>query len=190
MILKNVLNDLSPLIHHANHQRSINTSAILYAAPLRKKKVVNPLTTKKQFERKVRRLEKEIARLESVPPKLKPILEYQLPPDVTNELDQRKRTQTDPICHQLLSHYLKIWSIYKGLERKREMEWICFVSDAQSKALKLLQRDYPDLYEKAVQIDPKLIPYRVDVMKKHTPPNPNYKCIDGIKTDITKEWKL
>lgn len=173
--------------------RSIHLSAISYAEPLRKKKIINPLTTKKQFERKVRRLEREINRLQAVPLKLKPILEQQLPPHVVRELDQRQRSITAEErtkLHRMIIYLNKIWSIYKGLETREEMRRIKSVVDAQQKAMDILERDYPDLYKKAIEIDPNLIPYQVMNVKKHTAPNPSYQCPDGREQDTTKEWRL
>ncbi|XP_075675733.1 mitochondrial ribosomal protein L40 [Dermatophagoides pteronyssinus] len=174
--------------------RSIHLSIISYASPLRKKKIVNPLTTRKQFERKVRRLEREINRLESIPLKLKPILEQQLPPNVVRELNERKRTITNDERNQLdkMHVYLnKILSIYRGIETREEMRLIKLAVDSQQKALNILQRDYPELYSEAIQIDHNLIPYQINNVKKHTTPNPSsYKCPDGRQQDITKEWRL
>ncbi|XP_017489395.1 PREDICTED: 39S ribosomal protein L40, mitochondrial-like, partial [Rhagoletis zephyria] len=102
-------------------ERGLHVTSPAFAEPLRKKKAIDPSTTKKQYERKVRRLEKEINKLESIDPKLKPILELQLPPQVKKELDARKRSEVDKNIHSLLNAYLKVWSIYKTIETKSEL---------------------------------------------------------------------
>lgn len=171
-------------------QRFIHSTCINYSAPLRKKKVINPLTHKKQFERKVRKLEKEIKRLEAIPPKLIPILELQLPPKVIKELDDRKRKDVKTIDDKIINQYNKVWAIYRQIESNQEMKYIKKVASTQDKALNLLKNNYPDLYQEAIQLDPNLIPFKIEIVKKHTPPIASYKCPDGKATDITKEWKL
>lgn len=171
-------------------KQSLHMTNPNYASPLRKKKVVNPLTTKKQYDRKVRRLEREISKLQSIEPKLKPILELQLPPQVKKDLDSRLRKEIDQTSHNLLNSYLKVWSIYKSIETQSELEHIHEAAKSQEKALHLLRRDYPELYSAAIEIDPKLIPYTVDNVKKETPPLESYNCPDGKEYDITKEWRL
>ncbi|KAH9403952.1 39S ribosomal protein L40, mitochondrial [Tyrophagus putrescentiae] len=171
-------------------ERGLHVTSPAFAEPLRKKKAIDPSTTKKQYERKVRRLEKEINKLESIDPKLKPILELQLPPQVKKELDARKRSEVDKNIHSLLNAYLKVWSIYKTIETKSELYHIANAARAQEGALNVLKRDYPKLYTAAIQIDPSLLPYTVLNVKKDTPPADSYTCPDGKEVDITKEWKL
>lgn len=171
-------------------ERSLHLTTPVYSTPLRKKKVANPLTTKKQFERKLRRLEREINKLESIDPKLKPILELQLPPQVKKDLDSRKRKEDDQVSHNLLNSYLKVWSIYRTIETQAELHHIRNAASAQEKALSVLKQDYPHLYKAAIEIDPTLLPFTVVTVKKDTPPVDSYACPDGKEFDITKEWKL
>ncbi|KAI2803185.1 39S ribosomal protein L40, mitochondrial [Blomia tropicalis] len=171
-------------------ERNLHITAPAFAEPLRKKKIINPLTTKKQYERKLRRLEREISKLESIEPKLKPILELHLQPFVKKDIEARKRNETDQTNHKLLNAYLKIWSIYKTLETETELSQIRCAARAQERALSLLKRDYPQLYLEAIQIDPNLIPYTVTNIKKDTPPVESYNCPDGKEYDTTKQWKL
>jgi len=178
------------LLTQHQSQRTIFLTNPNFAEPLRKKKVVDPQTTKKQFERKVRKLEKAIKTLESQDPKLKPILEMQLPPQVKKELDVRKRQETDEMGHKMLKAYLRVWSIYKSLESEKEIKAIQTAASAQEKALDVLKRDYPDLYNAAIQLDPNLIPYTVNNVKKDTPPADSYTCPDGKEYDTTKAWRL
>lgn len=170
-------------------QRGIHLSRPLFAEPLRKKKQVSPLVTKKQYERKIRRLEREINKLESIPLKLKPILELQLSPQILKELDARTRKEKDEDAKRLLDSFYDAWCVYKFAESVTEMKSIVSVRNAQKRALNAL-KSYPDLYEQAIQVDPELIPFKVDNIKKHTPPIENYNCPDGNEFDITKEWKL
>lgn len=171
-------------------ERGLHVTSPAFAEPLRKKKAVDPGTTKKQYERKVRRLEKEISKLESIDPKLKPILELQLPPQVKKNLDSRKRPETDKNSHNLLNAYLKVWAIYKSIETKSELKHIANAAKAQEAALNVLKREYPELFNAAIQIDTSLLPYTVFNVKKDTPPTDSYTVPDGREQDITKEWKL
>lgn len=171
-------------------ERCLHVTSPAFGAPLRKKKAVDPGTTKKQYERKVRRLEKEINKLESIDPKLKPILELQLPPQVKKGLDSRRRPEADKISHSLLNAYLKVWAIYKNIETKSELQHIANAAQSQEGALNALKREYPELYNAAIQIDTSLLPYTVHNVKKDTPPTDLYTCPDGKEMDVTKEWKL
>lgn len=182
--------ELATRINQIISSRAIHQSAVVFASPLRKKKQINPLITKKQFERKIRRLEREIAKLEAISLKLKPILELQLPPYILKEIEKRSREEKDEKAEQLLQSYYNAWSVFKSIERQNELKNIGTVRNAQKRALDLLQRDYPQLYHEAIQLDPELIPFKVDVVKKDTPPVDSYHCPDGREQDITKEWKL
>lgn len=175
-------------------RRSFHVSSIDFASPLRKKKVVNPLTSKKQYDRKVRRLEREIARLSALKPTLKPILELKLPTNVAKEIEARTRAvdAEQQQAQTLLRYYLKLWSDYQSLEATNELRQIAAMTRSQEKALKLLRDEYPELYQQAVALDQQLIPYTVagSSIRKETPPNPQYRCPDGKATDTTKLWKL
>ena len=173
-----------------NSCRGIATSSVCFAEPLRKKKVVNPATTKKQYDRKVRKLEREIRVLENAKPKLKPILELQIPLQVKREIDARIRSDGDEVAQKLLNSYFKVWSIYKSLEGEAELRHIKNCVRAQENALKVLKSDYPELYKEAVQLDQNLIPFQVTEVRKETPAVENFSCPDGKQQDITKEWKL
>ena len=56
--------------------------------------------------------------------------------------------------------------------------------------MNLLKKDYSELYNSAIQLDPELIPYTVFNVKKDSPPSESYNCPDGNETDTTKQWKL
>ena len=170
--------------------RRLHLTSHCYAEPLRKKKTIDPLVAKKQFERKIRKLEREIYKLQSIEPKLKPILEQQLPPQVLKDYENRVRKETDQSIPKLMKSFLKVWCIYKNLETQSELKYIRAVAQSQEKTMNLLKKDYSELYNSAIQLDPELIPYTVFNVKKDSPPSESYNCPDGNETDTTKQWKL
>jgi large subunit ribosomal protein L40 len=148
--------------------RGLFTTSYLFAEPLRKKKRIDPQVLKRRTERKLRKLEKEIRRLESTKKQLKPIIE------ANNELKRMT----------------KLWSIYKSEERVTELKSIKSMVYSQNRALNELRKESQELYESAISVDNDLMPFKVEDVKKETPKIDNYETPDGRITDLTKQWTM
>lgn len=67
------------LITHLTIQRTIHATGVLCAEPLKKKKRIDPSVLKARDERRKKKLEKQIRRLEKNARQLKPIDEMEVP---------------------------------------------------------------------------------------------------------------
>lgn len=186
-LIKTVFKDIVMQQH-----RGLFTTSQLCAEPLRKKKRIDPLVLKQKTERKMRKLEREIRFLEKGPKQLKPIVELDLPPQIIKEIHLRKRNQAEinKSAEYELKTLMSLYSIYISAQEKLLIRSIKSVVGAQKKALKHLKMSSPHLYDASISIDDNLIPYKVDDVKKETPPISGYQPPDGKQQDITKEWKM
>ena len=88
MINRNLLSSAASIFSVRNALlRSIHTTAINYAAPTKAKKKVDPLMDKIKEDRKRRRFEKVIDKLEKFKLQLKPINEYESERRILKELE-------------------------------------------------------------------------------------------------------
>lgn len=72
---------------HSSQPRYIQATAVLCAEPLKKKKKLDPAVIKARDDRKKKKLEKQIRRLEKNARQLKPIDELEVP---LHLIDERK----------------------------------------------------------------------------------------------------
>lgn len=172
--------------------RLIHTSQAMFAEPLKKKKKLDVQVLKMRVERKIRKTEKEIRKLMKQPKQLKPVEEYQLPIPVLKELDKRKRavTEEDKRVLEDMEKLTRIWISYKAEERRQEQIQLRKIVKAQEKALAILKLESPELYKAALEIDEDFLPFVDDHIIKETPRIDGYNPPDGIKTDVTKVWKM
>jgi len=170
--------------------RGIFTTSYLLAEPLKKKKRIDPQVLKKREDKKVRKLEREIQRLERTPKQFKPIVELQLAPQITRQLSERLRQHVDTEAYEELQRMTKLWSIYRCEQRLAELKSIKSMVRSQKKALDVLREESPELYSSAISIDHNLIPLKTHFVKKETPKAEEYMAPDGRQTDVTKQWTM
>lgn len=173
--------------------REISTTNALYAEPPRKKRRIDPAVLRSRVERKIKKAEREIAKLENEPRQLIPILEYQLTNSEIRDLNSRPgRTLRDVgLDEGALMAAQKLWSFYRLEQSRMEKISIRRVERAQNRALETLRELDEDLYNKTVAMDEtSLIPYLSSHIRKETPPNPNYTPPDGHIKNISKEWVM
>ena len=177
-------------LKHNLQTRYIFTTSCLSAEPLKKKKRIDPQLLKRREDRKIRKLEKEIRRLELTPKQLKPIIEMQLTPQIIKELPQRQRQEVHSEAEQQLQRMIKLWSIYRSEQRICELKSIKSVVKSQKKALEVLREESSQHYSSAISIDENLIPFESDFVKKETPEVEQYVGPDGRRNNITKQWTM
>ncbi|XP_055903569.1 39S ribosomal protein L40, mitochondrial [Eupeodes corollae] len=177
--------------------RSINTSSVLnvhatpalFAEPLKKKKKIDPQIIKQREERKKKKIEKQIRRLEKNARQLKPIEELDIPIELIDEKSQRTRAITiTPEVLEQRATLNKQWAAYKHKEKVADFQIIDRVLQFQMKALDELRKESEELYLEAVQPDSKLLPINI-TGPVSTPPIENYPSPDGEYVHLTKNWE-
>ncbi|RWS01957.1 39S ribosomal protein L40-like protein, partial [Dinothrombium tinctorium] len=157
---------------------------------MKKKKKMDPMQFKLKVERKVKKLEKEIRKLSKTKPQLKPLIEYQLPPEILKDLNTRKRKEAGlEEAEEQMSKIAYLCNVYRSEQVKQEMHSFRNMVRSQSKALKELRECSEQLYQAAISIDQNLIPFSDLKSVKLTPAVKDYTPPDGRKHDITKQWK-
>jgi len=185
LVLKST-NKVSPI-------RGITTTPSLNAEPLKKRARMDPALLKIRVERKIKRCEREIEKLEKEPRQPIPILEYQNTSSVTRDLQARSGRTLEEVGLDkgILRSAHRMWGFYRGIQSRMERRSIRQVEQAQNRALETLKELDEQLYERTVSVDEvTLVPYLSSHIRKETPANPNYVPPDGRITDITKEWVM
>lgn len=179
--------------YHPTHHRSITTTKILFAEPPRKKVRVDPAILKLRIERKIRKAEREILKIENDARHPIPLLEYQPSGKDIRDLQSRPAHNMNElgITPNLIKAAEKLWSMYRSRESHMERYSLRQVEKAQQFALDSLKEIDKELYDKTVAVDEiSLIPYRSSRVKSETGPIPNYKPPDGMITNLTREWVM
>ncbi|XP_037072442.1 39S ribosomal protein L40, mitochondrial-like [Pollicipes pollicipes] len=178
--------------------RSITTSApaaigltpALWAEPLKKKKRIDPAVVRAREERKRRKLEKAIRRLEKGSRQLKPLDELELPRPVRQELRERRRPTQSLTSEQADQRFdlMKNWARYKRQQHVADVAMFRRIRDSQERALEELKAESYELYCDAISDDPALVPFehRGPTL---TPPIPGYDSPDGDYIDTTRKWE-
>ncbi|KAI9560644.1 hypothetical protein GHT06_011594 [Daphnia sinensis] len=165
----------------------LQVSSPLLAEPLKKKKKMDPQIIKAREERRRKRIEKSIKKLEKNAKQLKPIEEIDWPISLQKQKSLRERTETVSQPQQM-QEILKAWRSYKYQQSLQEMKMIDRISSSQLHALEQLRTISEDLYIKAIQMDDSLLPFTA-VGPSNTPPIVGYDILDGEYIDETPKWK-
>lgn len=96
---------------HTSNQLNFHYTPVLYAEPLKKKKKIDPAVTKAREDRKRKKLEKQIRRLEKNARQLKPIEELEIPLGLIDE-------------KELVSIYFLKASIYLNFSDWEPESWL------------------------------------------------------------------
>uniref|UniRef100_A0A6G1SLK6 Large ribosomal subunit protein mL40 n=1 Tax=Aceria tosichella TaxID=561515 RepID=A0A6G1SLK6_9ACAR len=175
------------------NRRCISTTAILNAEPPKKKRRIDPAVLKLRIERKIKKTEREINKLEAEPKQHIPILEYQLTNSDIRDLKARPRHSMEEfgLTPGALLGARRLWSFYRQEQARLERKTVRRVELAQAKALEHLKNLDAELYDNTVAIDETiLIPYTSSHIRRETAPNPHYTPPDGIIKDVTKDWVM
>ncbi|XP_026753381.1 39S ribosomal protein L40, mitochondrial isoform X1 [Galleria mellonella] len=161
----------------------------LWAEPMKKKKKIDPAIIKAREDRRRKKLEKQIRRLEKNAQQLKPIDEMEVPLHLLDNMDKRKRPQLQLSTEVLEARALlqKEWTRYKRDEYVAHVAQIDRIMAAQRRALDRLYEESEDLYNEAVMPDLQLVPFSTSGPVA-TPPIKGYDTPDGEYIDISKKW--
>jgi len=161
----------------------------MLAEPLKKKKKMDPAVIKAREEKKKRKIEKSIRRLEKNAKELKPIEELGIPLVLAKEKSLRTRKENLSEAEQESNTLLlKSWSRYKYNQQLDENRMIDRITNSQQRALDQLKCISPELYFEAIQMDLKLIPFST-VGPTRTPSLENYEPPDGEFVDVSPKWQ-
>ncbi|CAH4038064.1 unnamed protein product [Pieris brassicae] len=161
----------------------------LWAEPMKKKKKMDPAIIKAREERRRKKLEKQIRRLEKNAKQLKPIDECEPPLHVLDNIGIRKRPVVKLSIEQVEDRALlnKDWCRYKRREYMANVAQVDRIMRAQKRALDQLYEVSEELYNEAIMPDLQLIPYTIDGTYA-TPPIKKYDSPDGEYVDVSKKW--
>merc|ERR1712071_740288 len=160
----------------------------MLAEPLKKKKKMDPAIVKAREEKKKRRIEKSIRRLEKNA-KLKPLEELGIPLSLAKGQNIRIRKETLSAEEQESNTLLlKSWSKYKYNQQLDENKMIDRITNSQQKALDQLKCISPELYLEAIQMDLKLVPFSASGPTR-TPSLESYEAPDGEFVDVSPKWE-
>ncbi|XP_053698292.1 39S ribosomal protein L40, mitochondrial [Sabethes cyaneus] len=183
---------------HTGSTHCFHYTPVLCAEPLKKKKKIDPQVLKQREERKRKRLEKMIRRLEKNARQLKPVEELEVPIELLDEQDKRKRTGGLQVSEQERESRIlleKQWAKYKMEEKLAYYQLIDRVLAAQTKALNELRLESEALYQQAIQPDLQqdgagggLLPLKTEGPVS-TPPVAGYEMPDGEYIDVSKKWE-
>ncbi|XP_015440221.1 PREDICTED: 39S ribosomal protein L40, mitochondrial [Dufourea novaeangliae] len=162
---------------------------VLLGEPLKKKKKIDPTIVRAREERRKRKLEKQIRRLEKLAQQLKPIFEVDISSELMEQIEDRSRNLA-PLSPQETERRAlleKEWSRYKLDQWKRDINTIESILHSQKIALKELKAVSKQLYEEAIQFDETFLPYSA-LGPVNTPPIENYDSPDGAYIETTLKY--
>ncbi|XP_058796785.1 large ribosomal subunit protein mL40 [Phymastichus coffea] len=167
-----------------------NGTNVLFGEPLKKKKKLDPALIRAKEERRKRKLEKAIRRLEKHTKQLKPIAELNLTIAKKAELEAQRKSVQELTVEEIeeRAQKLKEWNKLKNIEHKKLMAYIYEAITKQDEAYDKLRLESEEKYQKAIQIDPTFLPYSYKGPPE-TPPVPDYIPPDGDYIDITRKFE-
>ncbi|XP_014247581.1 39S ribosomal protein L40, mitochondrial [Cimex lectularius] len=165
----------------------VRLTPALLAEPLKKKKKLDPAIVRQREERKRKKIEKQIRRLEKNSKQLKPIDECEVPTEILKDpTRQRVVSLSQETKYQRLEVF-KQWSAYRRRQMLRDVQMFDRILYSQQKALDELKLESKELYDEAIKFDENLIPFKCQGPVE-TPPINNYDSPDGEYIDISKKW--
>lgn len=175
----------SKLIHTSSTNK-FKLTENLNAEPQKAKKRIDPAVVQARENRRKRRIEKEIKKMEKLGRKLKPIEEREPDRLILKEAEIRNRPVKQLNKKEEDEEFFlkREWANYMAQQHTIQMEQLKRAIKSQELALKELKKDNLDLYNKAIQLDSNLLPYTREG-PVNTPPNPTYEPPEGDYNDVT-----
>ncbi|XP_041450864.1 39S ribosomal protein L40, mitochondrial [Drosophila obscura] len=170
--------------------RCLHTTPVLCAEPLKKKKKLDPQVVKQREDRRKKKIEKQIRRLEKNARQLKPVEELEVPLELIDEKSKRQRKLTPLGSAEVEERALlkKEWARYKHDERVADFQIIDRLVQSQNKALEELRRESEELYQAAIEVDLQLLPVSLKGPVA-TPAIKNYASPDGDYIHQSMKWE-
>merc|ERR1719187_1904652 len=150
---------------------------------------MDPQVIRAREERKKKKIEKQIRRLEKNASQLKPIDELEIPRHIMKDIQSRQRVNNiSEALKEDRRNILKEWEKYKYDQHLIETKMIDGVLASQERALNELRKESEDLWFEAIQIDQSLTPFTFKGPNL-TPPITDYESPDGQYIDKTKKYE-
>lgn len=179
-------------LQNALPSRSIQTTSLLNAEPLRKKKKTDVSIVQLRVERKRRKFQRLVEELEAQEKVKIPLFEFTIDKHIMKNLEERTRQNAEQLAEIKgeLERLNVVWSLYKGLENKFDNQSLQRVLKNKLRTLSELNKVSPDLYDRALLLDDSLFPFKDEQIIKETLANDEYRPKDGQIADCTKVWKI
>ncbi|CAL8082851.1 unnamed protein product [Orchesella dallaii] len=160
------------------------------AEPLKKKKRLDPQVIKAREERRKKKLEKQIRKLEKTAKQLKPLEELDVPVAIVDNYNERLRKEIKISPEEEESRWLlqKDWTRYMFKVNSAELRMIDRILASQHKALEELRNESEELYQAAIQLDFSYIPCQIKGPVE-TPPIKDFVAAEGDFHDISRKWE-
>ncbi|KAH8414118.1 hypothetical protein KR222_007569, partial [Zaprionus bogoriensis] len=171
-------------------KRLLHTTSVLCAEPLKKKKKIDPQVIKQREDRKKKKIEKQIRRLEKNARQLKPVEELEVPLELVDNKAQRQR-KLAPLSSAEQEHRAllgKQWARYKHEEKVADFQIIDRLVQSQNRALEELRRESEELYQAAIEVDLQLFAVSLKGPTA-TPPIKKYVSPDGDYLRQSMKWE-
>ena len=170
--------------------RALHTTRTVCAAPTRRRAKVDPALERAKEDRKKRRLEKVLRKMEKGDRIPKPLLELEVPVEIQREKEARTRTNTplDEAESDRRALLTKEWNRFSGRRHRRELRVFDRLVMAQERALNELRLESKSLYLAAIEPDGDLLPYTTRG-PTWTPPIEGH-LQDGEYVDTTKKFEV
>ncbi|KAF2359912.1 Ribosomal protein L28/L40 mitochondrial [Trinorchestia longiramus] len=168
----------------------VQLTSSLRAEPLKKKKRADPALEKAREEKKIRRIEKAIRKLEKNEGQLKPIEEVQVSMKLKQEMKLRERPAPQLSNEEVLARRdceLR-WGRYKFKQVQAESAIIATALEAQRRALQELRQVSESLWSEAIEQDQFALPFRTYGPMSSLPIK-DYEAPDGDYVDVTRKWE-
>ncbi|CAH0550494.1 unnamed protein product [Brassicogethes aeneus] len=162
----------------------------LMAEPLKKKKRLDPAIVRSREERKKKKIEKQIRRLEKNARQLKPIQECEVSLAILDDRSKRERN-LPALSGEIVEKRIlleKKWALFKREQHLKDIQLIDRIGYSQQRAMDELRNESEELYQEALQIDFQLLPFSSQGPVE-TPPIKDYQPPDGDYQDISKVWQ-
>ncbi|XP_018025689.1 39S ribosomal protein L40, mitochondrial [Hyalella azteca] len=168
----------------------VQLTSALRAEPLKKKKKTDPVIQKAREEKKIRRLEKAIRKLQKNEGQLKPIEEAEISMKLKQEAKLRERPAAKLPSEELHArrNVELQWARYKHRQVCHESSILAAALHSQHRALQELRRVSESLWLEAIQEDQFALPFR-SYGPLSSLPIAGYDGPDGEYVDVSKKWE-
>lgn len=165
------------------------TPCYAMSAPARKQRVVDPAALRAKEDKRKRRMEKALRKMERKERAARPLFELEVPKSILQEPERRQRSihLTEEIEDERY-YAFKDWSRYCKQRYRNEIRQIDKSILAQKAALEQIRLLDQDLYRQAIALDTSLMPYAAKG-PLYTPPIEDY-IQDGEYEDVTQKFEI
>lgn len=174
---------------HTCKPQYFHESGTLNAMPMKRKVKIDPRIILEREQKKKKKIENELMKLERLERTLKPVDEFDSQRRLKRVASERTRENTELTREEKLKrfHLEKKWCVYSYKQYKAVCGQINQATKFAAEALAELRKESEELYVQAIQEDPSILSYSKSGPTE-TPPIKNYQFPDGEYNEVTKVW--